>query len=63
MPITHVELKISGGWLHVLVVKFNAFCFPGLVLVPRHGPTPLIGGHAVEATHMQKRGRLAQVLA
>ena len=31
--------------------------------VPGHGPTPVSGGHAVLETHIQNRGRLAQLLA
>ena len=30
---------------------------------PRHGPTPLLGGHAGVKTHIQNRGRLAKMLA
>ena len=47
-------------WLRV---KFSMLCFnsPGLTPGPR--PTPLMGGHAVAATHIQNRGRLPQILA
>ena len=37
--------------------------FGGPGLLPGHRPTPLASGHAVEATHGQNRGRLAQILA
>ena len=37
--------------------------FGGLGSVPGHRPTPLLSGHAVMATHIQNRGRLAQMLA
>ena len=46
-----------------LVGKFSALCFSVLGLVPGCGPTPLIGSHAVVATHIQNRGRLATMLA
>ena len=42
-----------------LVVKFSAFCFSSLGPVPRHGPTPLVSSHAVAASHIQNRRRLA----
>ena len=40
------------------MVKFGILCFggPGSVLGHRH--VPLIGSHAVVATHIQNRGRL-----
>ena len=31
--------------------------------IPRHEPTPLIGGHAVAATHIQNRANWQQMLA
>ena len=37
--------------------------FGGLGSVPQCGFAPLVGGHAVAATHIPKRGRLAQLLA
>ena len=46
-----------------LVVKFGALHFGSLGLVPGHGSIPLINGHAVAASHIQNRGRLAQMLA
>ena len=46
-----------------LVVKFGVLCFNSPGSVPGHGPTPLVGGHAVAVTHIQNRGRLAQMLA
>ena len=42
-----------------LVVKFHVLCFGGPGSDPRHGPTSLISGHVVAATHTQNRGRLA----
>ena len=51
-----------GGQPCGLVVKFSAVYFSSLGSVPRHGPTPLVSGHAVEATHIQNRGRLPQML-
>ena len=49
-----IKVRIMGGWPHGLVVKFGVLCFGGLGLVPRHGPTPLVGGHAEVATHTKK---------
>ena len=51
------------GWSHRLVVKFSALHLGGLGLVPRHGPAPLISSHAMVTTHIQDRGKLAQMLA
>ena len=51
------------GWPYGLVVKFSVLHFGGLGLVPRHRPTPLVSGHAMMMTHIQNRGRLAQMLA
>ena len=48
-----------SGWVHAL-------CFggPGFWgLDPRCGPTHCSSSHAVVASHMQNRGRLAQMLA
>ena len=42
-----------------LVVKFSMLHFVGLGSVPRHWSTPLISSHAVAATHIQNRERLA----
>ena len=36
--------------------------FGGAGSDPGQGPTPLIGGHAVVATHIQSRGKPAQIL-
>ena len=47
------------GQPHGLVVKFGMLHFGSLGSVSRHGPTPLVGGHAVAMTHIQNRGRLA----
>ena len=46
-----------------LVVKFNALYSSSPGSVPRSRPIPLIGSHAVVATHVQNRGRLEQMLA
>ena len=46
-----------------LAVEFGVLRFGGLGSVPGCRPTPLISGHAVVATHIQNRGRLAQMLA
>ena len=51
------------GRPHGLVVKFSTLCFSTPGSVPRSGHTPLFSGHAVAATHIQNRGRLAQMLA
>ena len=45
------------------MVKFSALHFGGPGLVPGCGSIPLICGHAVAATHIRNRGRLAQILA
>ena len=37
--------------------------FGGLGLVPGHRPTPLVSDYVVAMTHIQNRGRLAQMLA
>ena len=42
-----------------LVVKFGTLCFGSPGSIPRHGPRPLISGHAVVAAHIQNRERLA----
>ena len=42
--------------------NFGSLPFGALGFVPRCGPTPLVGGHAVAATHTQNRIRLAQKL-
>ena len=54
---------IRKGQPRSLVVKFGVLHFGILGSVPKRGPTPLVGGHAVAATHIQNRGRLAQMLA
>ena len=51
------------GWPHGLVVKFSMLHFGGLGLVPGHGPTPLVSGHAVAATHIQNKGKMTQKVA
>ena len=45
------------------MVEFVALCFGGPDSVPRCGPIPLISSHAVVVTHIQSRGRLAQMLS
>ena len=59
----HAKRAVFGGQPCGLLVKFGALCFgsPGLVLGCR--PVPLGGSHAVVVTHIQNRGRLAQMLA
>ena len=54
---------LIGGQPHSLIGKFGALCFGSPGSAPRSGPTPLVSGHAVAATHIQNRGRLAQMLA
>ena len=51
-----------GGQPHGVVIKFTMlhFCMPGSQ-DPQCRPTPLVR-HAVAATHIQNRGRLAQML-
>ena len=53
----------TGGQPHGLMGKFSVLHISSPGSVPGHGPMPLIGGHAVVATHMQNRGRLVQMLA
>ena len=55
--------KKERGQRYVLVVKFGTLSFCGQGLVPKRRPMPLVGGNAEEATHIQNRGRLAQMLA
>ena len=50
------------GWLRGLEVNFSVFHLGGLGSVPGCGPTPLVSGHAEVATHIQNKGRLAQML-
>ena len=61
------KLSIAKIWFQVLAcglgVKFGALCFGSLGSISRCGTAPLISGHAVVATNIQNRGRLAQVLA
>ena len=49
--------RSCNGWglPHGPVVKFGTFHFGGLGSVPVCGPTPLVGSHAVVATHVQNR--------
>ena len=49
------------GQPHGLVVKLGALCFGSPGSVPRCGPTPLGSNHVVVVTHIQNRGRLAQI--
>ena len=46
-----------------LVVKFGVLHFGSPGLVPRCRPTLTVSSHTVAATHVQNRGRLAQMLA
>ena len=57
------ETSILQGQPRSLVVKFDALHLGGPGLVPGHRPIPLIGSHAVAATHTQNIRRLAQMLA
>ena len=54
---------VPGGQPHGLVVKFSTLYFSSPGSVPSYRLIPLLGGHAVEATYIQNRGRLAQLLA
>ena len=45
------------------MIKFGVCCFGGLGSVPGYGPLPLVSSHVVAVTHIQNRGRLAQMLA
>ena len=63
MENTVHAVKLFGGRPGCLVVKFSALHFSGPGSVPGHGPTPLIGGCAEAVTHIQNKGRLAQMLA
>ena len=58
-----IKIILSWGPPHGIVAKFSTLHFSSPGLVPRHGPTPLVGNHAVAVTHIQNRGRLAQMLA
>ena len=58
-----LKSKNYGGQPCGVVVNFRTLCFGGLGFVgldPRHRPAPLII-RAVVATHIQNRGRLAQM--
>ena len=44
------------------MVKFGTLYFGGLSSVPLRGSIPLARGHAMAVTHIQNRGRLAQML-
>ena len=52
----------TRGWPLGLVVKFGALHFSSPGWVPGCRYILLVGGHAVAATHIQNRGRLAQML-
>ena len=56
------KMDVIRGQPCGLTVKFGVLCFSGLGSAPRHRPTPLIRGR-VCGTHIQNRGRLAQILA
>ena len=60
---TYLSKTVFRGQLHGLVLKFGVLFFGTLGLVPRHGPILLVAGHAEAVTHIQSRGRLAQMLA
>ena len=57
--------KFSGGWSHGAVVKSGVLCFGSPSLQVWIPGTDLhhSSSHAVVATHIQNRGRLAQMLA
>ena len=61
--LLEIKKVIIEGWPRGLVVKFSMLYFSGLCSVPGHRPTSLIGIRAVAGTHIQNRGRLAQMLA
>ena len=46
-----------------LEIKFGMLHFSSLGSVSRHGPTPLISGHAVALAHIQKEEDWQQMLA
>ena len=54
---------MNGGRPSVLVLKFSVLCFSGPGSDPGYGPPHRSSGHAVIVTHIQNRGRLAQMLA
>ena len=58
-----VQKSLPSGVPHGLVVKLSTLYLDSLDSVPGRGPTPLTCCHAVVETHIQNRGRLAQVLA
>ena len=45
------------------MVKLGTLCFGSPGSVPGRRPTPLVGSHAMAATHIQNRGRVTQMLA
>ena len=57
------KINSSSGRPCGLEVKFGALHFGDPGLVSGCGPTSLVSGHAVAATHRQNRERLAQMLA
>ena len=63
VSLWNLKKYVNQGQPHGIVVQFSVLCFGGPGLVPGSRPTPLIGGHAMVATHIQNRGRLAQMLA
>ena len=63
MSVVILKIPFNWGWPSCQEDKFGMFHFGGPCLVPGHGPTPLISVHAVVMTHIQNRGRLAQMLA
>ena len=56
--LAHLKTVDNRGQPHGPLVKFSALCFSSLGLVPGRGPTQVIMGHAVVATHIPNRGRL-----
>ena len=55
--------KDNGGQPHGIAAEFGILSFGSLGSVPWHEPTSPLSGHAVAATHIQNRVRLAQMLA
>ena len=62
-PSWSIQCLGRGGQHHGLVVNFSMLHFGGPGPVPGCRPTRLIGSRAVMVTHIQNRGRLAQMLA
>ena len=62
---SRLQRRPKQGWPHGQMVQVSHALFQWPQFVgsdPGYGPTLLIS-HAVEASHIQRRGRLAQMLA